>query len=285
VGTWYVSCFFGVCLRDESSYERPVKKPDLTRHQILTDEPLILDAIKDPDAYAIYYDLLHTTQPELWQRLEERHQLGKRVLATGQTSRTPSFDQARHVAGKFARSILATPSDPDLKTYSTRKETRTERIRAAPSIPQTWMDPMAAARFTGVQDDEAWRTRPKKAKKKTEKEKGKTMMHFLGSLPNLHDTSRSSALTGTTVVNSTTRKAAPVEHRYSATSVSSSDKAASRRHSLATAVSAESMWPKGDSQGNWWDVKVPGLRGGGKPKWRRMQWFNTSYTEAMLFSR
>jgi hypothetical protein len=152
------------------------------------------------------------------------------------------------------------------------------------------MDPMAVARFTGVQDDDAWRARPKKDKKKKEedKDKGTTKMDLFTPPPNHHDTSRNSALTGTTAVNITshwTRTAAPVEHRYSAASIPASDAAALRRHSHTTAASAESMWPEGDSRGNWMDVKVPRLRGGGKPKKRRMQWFNASYTETLLFSR
>jgi hypothetical protein len=279
------AAFFGVCHYQENLYERLVKTPELTRRQILTDEPAILDAIKDPDAYAIYYDLLHTTRPELWERLEEQHQLGKGILPTDRSSRTSSRDQARHVAGRFARFILAAPSDPDLKTHSTRKQTHDQSTRAVPSTPQTWMNPMAAAYFIGVQDDETWRTRPKREEKKKDKEYGKTKIHLFGSTPNQHNMSKSSALIGTTAANSMVRTAAPAEHRHSAMSVPFSNVTASPRHSLATAASAESMWPEGDSQGNWWDVKVPRPKDGGKPRKRRMQWLNANYTEAMLFSR
>jgi hypothetical protein len=149
------------------------------------------------------------------------------------------------------------------------------------------MDPMATAYFTGVQDDETWRTRPKreKKKKKMENEHGKTKMQLFGFIPNQHNMSKSSALLGTTAAISTVRTAAPAEHRHSVMSVPFSNVTESRRHSLATAASAESMWPEGDSQGNWWDVKVPRPKDGGKPRKRRMQWLNASYTEAMLFSR
>jgi hypothetical protein len=217
--------------------------------------------------------MLNTTNPELWQKLVEQHLMAQTMQTPIPKSRQSSLTQARTVAGKITRFLLAAPSDPELKTYSTRRPL--EAVLPADSIPLAWMDPMAAATFTGARNNEAWRTRRKK-----DKSKGKAPATSEGI--STHDFAPSGAaqsrLTGTTAVNSNThwtgttvvppaRPTGPTQHPHWPNNVIPvSD--VRRRHSPGTNVASEvSMWPEGDSQGNWHVARrprEPKIRGGGE---------------------
>jgi hypothetical protein len=255
--------------------------------------------------------MLRTTEPELWHRLDEQHQMSKAAQMPIQKPRESSFDQARHAAGKLARLLLASPSDPDLKTHSSRKPAYGKSARITTSVPHTWMDPMAAAAFTGSQDNEAWRTRKKRDKGKsgangpTAKEEVDT--RYFAHSGALSSGAGISGLTGTTAVKSdghwtgptavpSSRVAQSTEQPHNQHSndlesllYAGSDSALHQPNHATTTVSDESMWPQGDSQGNWHVPKRaarPGLRGGeGKKekKKKRSPWLNVHHTEAMRF--
>lgn len=183
----------------------------------------------------------------------------------------------------MARFVLATPSDPELKTFSTRMKSLDEVTAdgMSPPLPiyATMLISSAAASQNG-------RAKPTKSK---------------GKVPALEPefidtkdfaTATHSRLTGTTAVNNSRWTTAPDKHFQSYP-----DNAVPgpvRRHTQgagATDVSRQTMWPEGDSQDGWRDVSRPvggsRLRGGGvegkkKKKKGRFEWFNVSRAQAML---
>jgi hypothetical protein len=277
-------------------------KSRLTQEQILQDEPSILEALNTPDGFAIYQDILKPTNPDLWQKLADQHRMSQPTQSPTDKLRGSSKDQARHVAGKLARLMLATPSDPDLKTHSSRRPSTAQHAQANTSMPlafMDWMDPMSAAASTGTTNNDAWRTQRKNNKsKEKETEKQTVMRHEAIDTQDFSPCPPGrSRLTGTTITTNnndnindkwyisaepvprtdTERPDAPVRHNSHAT----------------TTASDQSMWPEGDSLGNWQDVKRPvdpRLRGGAekaeKLKLRRkksMPWRSVVYGDAMHF--
>jgi hypothetical protein len=221
------------------------------------------------DGYAIYQDMLKPTKPGLWQKLDEQH---RRQSAT-EKPRDSSLDQARQVAGKIARFVLAAPSDPDLKTYSTRRPSNAQNPAVHTSISLSrmdWMDPMSAAASTSITNNDAWRTQRKKDKV--------VQQHAVPT-----NQASPSRLTGTT--------AAPgIPPWWTAANVNERPDAPVRSNSRGTTTaSEESMWPEGDSLGNGRDVRrpvEPQLRGGAgteKKKKKSKPWRNVLYGETMHF--
>jgi hypothetical protein len=259
--------------------------------------------------------MLAPTNPSLWQTLSDKH----RSAQNPDKSRNSSFDQARQVAGKIARFMLAAPSDPDLKTHSTRRPSDGSFGSASSALALAgWMDPMNVAAAGGVINNEAWRTRRKK-KKSEEKHVYAHEKHAheriethdfaapgpaqltgtpAAAPPSNSSANHSSRLTGTTAVPSHTNTTyytkpnpprppperpprhdfhPPLERRAS--------------HTTSTTASHISMWPEGDSQGNWHDVTRPVLRGGdGRMEKREKKkakvkkpWISALYGEAMHF--
>lgn len=259
--------------------------------QILTDEFAMLEALNNPNGYTIYHDMLHTTNPPLWSRLEEQHRQAQILQLQSSTtaiiqkpSRDSSLKSARRVGGKIARFILAAPSDPNLKTYSTRRQINWDTS----SMPLAWMDPMAAVALSSPTNDDSgsgstW-TSSSMEKKEKEKIKGKGKAQSEpGVVVARHDfappASTSAMVTNTTSPNTKsrwTRKTAipppiPLDRPTKPTrQLPSFNPAynAYKRHSVTSSVAATdtgtevSLWPEGDSEGNWTIPRRPVMRGG-----------------------
>ena len=243
--------------------------------------------MKDVNGYAIYHDLLHTTRPASWQRLLAEHTRPTNPLAAldkPRKSSSSSFDRSsyervRHATGRLARLLLATPSDPELKTYSKRAPPDINpRQFAAAAMP--WLNPMAMSAYAGATSDQTWTSSNKKDKGK-QREVRPIAAEGIGE----HDfapsvvaptTTAPSRLPASTVANSNTRWTGT-------TAVPSTQAVRAAEHDMrkyeagnnllqppaniqASVVSEESAWPESDSQGNWFDAKKARLRGGGKSK-------------------
>jgi hypothetical protein len=204
--------------------------------------------------------MLNTTNPELWKELVEQHRMAPNMPTPIPKS---SLDQTRTIVGKITRFILAVPSDPELKTRSTRKPL--EAVLDNANIPLAWMDPMAAATFAGSTTNEAWRTRRKKDKGRVKApvaSEGISTQDFapLGTAQ--------SRLTDTTAIDSNShwttttavppaRPAGPISQPHRLYSNDSVNDAQKYHSGDVTAASEVSMWPENDSQGNWYDAKRP----------------------------
>jgi hypothetical protein len=217
-----------------------------------------------PDGYAIYHDMLHTTQPALWQRLEEQHRLAQTMQnpVPVQRSRESSLKSARRVGGKIARFILAVTSDPDLKTYSTKRDSMgLDGFWSNQAMAMPWMDPMTAAAYTIPM------TEPQ-AIKRTDKGKGKAMAKPESDHERIARqdfapvgataVNSNSRFTGTTAVNSNARFTGSTLTRR----LPSFNPAFNAFHRYpiepaATEITDQSSWPEGDSQGNWRDARHP----------------------------
>tara|TARA_R110002003_G_scaffold52_21_gene4533 strand:+ start:46628 stop:47908 length:1281 start_codon:yes stop_codon:yes gene_type:complete len=237
------------------------------------DEDAILAAMADEHGYAIYCDLFSTTKPALWARLETQHRLAAAPPRSGSTaasvrSRESSLDQARHVAGRIARFILAAPEDPVLKTYSSRMGKGTV-VFSPMGVP------ILAGPGLGSGSGDDWRRKNKKDK---DKGKEKLVGPVSGAEIGTHDFAlmatdagqarRTSPMapnnnpryTGTTAVDSIP----PPPHRNS--NVFSGAVAEDEGSQVATDVS---VWPIDDSEGNWYNARRIGnviMRGGGGKK-------------------
>jgi hypothetical protein len=163
---------------------------------------------------------------------------------------------------------------------------------------------MAAAAFTGSQDDDTWRTRKKKEKE--DKGKGKANDSVAGDPINAEvslswgATAGIFRLVGTTAVNtdsqlSQTTATPPKAVEQSRNRHSdilepipyASDVMALRRHNHATAASGESLWPEEASQSKWWDARKLKSKGGAgkEPKKKGGSWFKVDYIEAIPLAR
>ncbi|KAF1921942.1 hypothetical protein BDU57DRAFT_511019 [Ampelomyces quisqualis] len=264
---------------------------DQSGYVILEDEPSIFRAITTPDGYAIYHDLLNTTNPVLWQKLVEQLHNAQTPQSPTPKSRESSFDQARHAVGKMARFVLATPSDPELKTFSTRM--KSPEAVTAHGMFLSLMDPKTAGMLTSGAETEsrsAMREKERTIAKANIKGKGKApAVEPKGVDMNNIGTASQSRLTGTTALNNGRSTTAPGTNRQSYASNTVPEPARPHSHGVGTtAVSAETMWPEGDSQGGWRDVSRPvgsRLRGGAdksKSKKSKSAWFNVSMAQAML---
>jgi hypothetical protein len=244
------------------------------------DEDAILAAMADEHGYAIYCDLFSTTKPALWARLETQHRLAAAPPRSGSTaasvkSRESSLDQARHVAGKIARFILAAPGDPALKTYSSRMGKGTV-VFSPMGVPILAGPGLGSGSGSGSGDD--WRRKNKKDK---DKGKGKLVGPVSGAGVGTHDFAlmatdagqarRTSPMapnndpryTGTTAVDCVP----PPPHRNG--NVFSGAVAEDQGSQVATDVS---VWPIDDSEGNWYNARRIGnviMRGGGGKKKKR----------------
>jgi hypothetical protein len=260
--------------------------------------------------------MLAPTNPSLWQTLSEKHNAAQNP----DKSRGSSFDQARQVAGKIARFMLAAPSDPDLKTHSTRRPSNGSFGSASSALALAgWMDPMNVAAAGGVINNEAWRTRrKKKSEEKHVYAHERIETHDFATPgpaqltgtpaaapPSTSSANHSSRLTGTTTVPSHTNttyytKPNPPPERPVRHNTRPLPERPARHdfhppperratHTASTTASQISMWPEGDSQGNWHDVTRPVLRGGdGRMEKRdkkkaKKPWMSALYGEAMHF--
>jgi hypothetical protein len=256
--------------------------------------------------------MLKQTDPSLWQRLSKKHH----ATHSSDQPRGSSLDQARQVAGRIARFMLAAPSDPDLKTHSTRRPSNASHVSGNTLMMVGLMDPINVAAAGGVINNEAWRTRRRtqeKEKHAHEHERSATSdsithppaapSRLSGTTPatphsnsdnnNYYGTSR---IAGTTVVpkntnyNYSTKPHPPPERPVRHDSYPSLEIPLRRdshlapelpvrrdshyalerpgtvRRTTTTTASEVSMWPEGDSQGNWYDVVMPRLRGGAGKK-------------------
>ncbi|KAH7389578.1 hypothetical protein DE146DRAFT_170129 [Phaeosphaeria sp. MPI-PUGE-AT-0046c] len=195
-------------------------------------------------------------------------------------SRSSSLDQARHVAGKIARFVLAVPSDPELKTHSMRRGNGSD-IGSGIDLPIPWMDPLAMAGLTEMAGseaggDEEWRKRRKKGKGK-EKATSPTTPPVTDSydvaIPSGPTHSRITTstavdsnghLTGPTATTPPSRLLQSIQQAYPPikTFPGPRDLTIPSASGVATTeASQQSLWPEGDSQGNWWVPKgSKGLR-------------------------
>lgn len=263
--------------------------------QILIDESKILQAIKTADGMAIYRDLLSTTHSREWARIYSKHcsQLETTRAAPAsaptaspvQKSPKSSMDQARQAAGKLARFILAVPADPELKTFSSKGPSGEKRVRAATDIPipPPWINPMAMPNFNTAPTFSTRRTQSYK-----DKGKGRaadpiipqtTDTREFAPTPSMTIASKYPAFTTTnTNAVGTSNTAVPFSLRPGFRPNNIPVSPLVRQHSeISAAVSEESAWPEGDSEGNWFDAKKAKLRGGAdsckkKGKGKRKLW-------------
>jgi hypothetical protein len=244
--------------------------------------------------------------------------------------------------------MLAAPSDPDLKTYSTRRPSNASHISGNSLMMVGLMDPINVAAAGGVINNEAWRTRRRtqeREKHAHEYERGHTrdsgtrrvaappsrISGTTSAAPHSNSNGNgTSRMTGTTAVpnNSNPNYPArpnypperPVRHDYHPAperpprhdsypplevplrhdshfaperplrhgSRPAPERPSVVRRPTATIVSEVSMWPESDSQGNWYDVVRPRLRGGAGKKEKKEQkrkakepWKSAMYGEAM----
>jgi hypothetical protein len=264
-------------------------KSALTFYQILADESSILEALNDPNGYAIYHDLLSTTNPTLWSRLESQHgQAQIQIIQARPTtdrpkSRESSLKSARRVGGKIARFILAAPSDPDLKTFSSRRHVDWNTT----SMPLPWMDPMAMVGLSSpidIDGEESWTFRslqkkaPSRDKGKAKSEPGgetTTGYEFLAAGPAIAvQVAKRAAATGKNIKThwtGTTAAPQPLDRPTKPTrQLPSFNPAynAYKRHSTTESIANTdnatevSLWPEGDSEGNWTIPKRVTMRGG-----------------------
>jgi hypothetical protein len=272
---------------------------NLTQEQILKDEFSILEALNTTDGFAIYQDMLKSTNSDLWQKLADQHHMAQTMHSPTNKPRGSSIDQARQVAGKIARLMLAAPSDPDLKTYSTRRPSDAQPNTSMPLAFMDWMDPMSAAASSGTTNNDAWRVQRKNNKPK-EAEKHVVMRHeaidTIDTIDFAPHSSVPSRLTGT-AATANDRNAQWYTGHHTAPAPAPQVHAERpgppiRRNSHATTTASDqSMWPEGDSLGNWQDVKRPvdpHLRGGAgkaeKVKAKKSKpWRSVMYGEAMHF--
>ncbi|KAL5120531.1 hypothetical protein ACEQ8H_001549 [Pleosporales sp. CAS-2024a] len=116
-------------------------------YTMISDERCILQAMSTSGGYAMYHDMLHTTQPILWQRLQDQHRLAQTMQQKPACTRpcrsSSRKSAARKAGGKIARFFLAhAPSDdhPDscstaiLATDSNNTTTTTSKSRSLPSF-------------------------------------------------------------------------------------------------------------------------------------------------------
>lgn len=177
------------------------------------------------DGYMIYHDLLQPTKPDLWQQLDAYHQ--QQLYAAQIAANKPpksSWDQGVHVAGKIARFLLAAPSDPELKTYSNRR-------------------PRGFSEMHG-------------------KDKGKgRATEFSGDKEPQLDVNTMRSEFYSSELGNPSAVGQPSSHWTGAALENQPGPSSSRarRNSFETGMS---MWPEGDSQGNWRVAKGPALQGG-----------------------
>ena len=231
----------------------------------------ILNAMKTSDGYAVYQDMLQTTDPALWQRLEDQHRLAHAIQDPIPASYKSDLKAARRIGGKIGRFLLAAPSDPDLKTHSTKR--KPPSFWNTPSIPTHLLTPETGS-------------------------KGKGRVDPAPSIP----------ITASTLLNSTTYAGTTAETLTPSTSSSKTSTPKPRNRTLASfnpafnvyarpapslvADTDHSLWPEGDSQGNWRDVRAPktktkpgagpSMRGGGgagveKMRGRKGDWLGLRF--------
>ncbi|KAF2035570.1 hypothetical protein EK21DRAFT_107091 [Setomelanomma holmii] len=245
-----------------------------TGYQIIPfdDEAGILTAMNSPEGYAIYHDLLSTIKPSLWRKLNAQHHNVQNHSNTPSPSvsisiksRESSLDQARHVAGKIARFVLAAPSDPDLKTYSSRQAV----LFSPMGVPI-----MAGGKGTGAQ---VWGV-----KEKDKKDKGKEK---LVGLVVGDGVGRQDVVAGAGPVGLVSPAAVHGDERHIGASNPSQTQtflvtdrdpqshAPSTVSDGASLVQTDvSIWPVNDTEGNWYDARRIGnviMRGGAGKKKKR----------------
>jgi hypothetical protein len=246
--------------------------------------------MNDPNSYAIYHELISTTNPTLWSRLESQHgqaqikiiQARPTTTLTQMPRDSSSLKSARRIGGRIARFIFAAPSDPDLKTFSKRKVMDWDTT----SMPLPWMDPMAMVGLSSpinIDGGESWTFGSLKNKDKDKsKVKGKakpepggesvTGYEFLASSD---QAAKSKAMvTGTfskskTRWTGTTAVPTPLDRPTKPTRQLPSFNPAynAYRRSISSAVGTDAateeiLWPEGDSKGNWTIPKRAVMRGG-----------------------
>ncbi|KAH5474661.1 hypothetical protein HBI31_190500 [Parastagonospora nodorum] len=202
---------------------------------ILKDENSILNAMDTSDGYAVYQDMLHTTDPALWQRLEDQYQLAHPMQNPIQ-ARESNSKTARRVGGKISRFLLAAPSDPDLKTHSTKRK---PTFWNTPSIPTHLLSAQTDIKGKGRAD-----TNPN------------TIPITSSTLQN--STSKYTGTTAVTPTPSTSSKTStPKSKTRTLPSFNPAFNAYVRHSPSLVAETDHSSWPEGDSQGNWRDVRAP----------------------------
>ncbi|KAH8730232.1 hypothetical protein GQ44DRAFT_823566 [Phaeosphaeriaceae sp. PMI808] len=260
---------------------------------ILEEEPRILEAMKTAEGFAIYHDMLHTTQPKMWQRLAHQHRFAAITPVPTQRPRRSSIDQARRLGGKLARLILAAPSDSEVKTYSSRKPPNSKPIRVAVGFPPVFISPVATSAFTETSRSGLWRTRSKKAKGKgvvvanrPKSADGVYVQDFaapsntgISGFTTSKYAKKNKQWTGTTLVSSSLRETQSSEQGADISNPMPCLSPTEPQKSSDIQEDSEgdsSVWPGSDSQGNWTAGRTgryPGIRGGdGKVgkinKWR-----------------
>lgn len=211
----------------------------------------ILNAMNTSDGYAVYQDMLHTTDPALWQRLEDQYRLIHAIQHPIPASYKSDLKSARRVGGKIGRFLLAAPSDPDLKTHSTKR--KPPSFWNTPSIPTHLLTPKTGRKGKGRADPPS---------------EGIARQDIAAITSS---TSKHAGTTAITPTPSTTssKTSTPKPKTRTLASFNPAFNVYARPPVSVVAETDHSLWPEGDSRGNWRDVRAPKpklgptMRGGG----------------------
>jgi hypothetical protein len=229
--------------------------------QILENEAAIIEAIKTAGSYATPRDVPIPARSDVWGLFGEQPQAidfaSTIPIATAIKPPKSSLNQGRQMLGRIARFILATPSDPDLKTFSNRRPSQLQNTKYVSTTPSASSTSRLTRWFSSTTHRKAPTAIP--------------TISVLTSWAGATLTPSSARWTGTTSTSPPPRPARPV----SPSLLPSSQNPALRRTSgitHATVETHQTLFPGINEEHNvYWPHEEARMRGGGSVRGKKRE--------------